>query len=599
MTRLSDLLRGAADRAPVGENSVARDRVARRVRLNRGIRGAGNGLAGVGAAALVVVALVQPGFGVGSKDSGAPNAAAAPRPANDGVGAGESALAPDTRLADWGTCGSFPLQDYGSGGSDSLGITVGFDGNQTPDGGSTIEVPYTITAHDATDVSTQGPTIVVLWQGMVVASVSGSGTDEVLALADGDTSIDKTVSLPLVDCFDGNPLPASKYELVVSQAFTDVEPVVEPAPIPEPTLVPDLPVTPSAAPSAEPSAQPLPPATGSAATDAVEPDIAPLPVEPYGWDVRVTSEPIGFAIAGDPVDNPFAQYYPEPWSPPAPPSDVLSPDMARTLFDAAATTTPWTMAAGTSRWILPNGAGGRETFAAEQAYYGCSWDGTTGLTFPERSADLGLVSTQATIPGQVSVSYGWVVDNNPEITLAVTNTSEYSLPGFYGEPNRNLYLVKDGKVVAQAFPANVDPYGGPYIMKGGMAVDTDPASDGASGEDYWGTLAPGASISGTYLWRDVNMCSGDGSSSLAAGTYTLLTMQSVSLQQYGTTSTGGIVPPIPEPLIDPNLAASSGEASADGGAIEPAIGVAVAPYQEDWLEMQVWTSLGSVTITTH
>ena len=62
MTRLSDLLRGAADRAPVGDAAVSLSRTTRRVRTQRGVRGLGNGVAGMGAFALVIFGVVQPGL---------------------------------------------------------------------------------------------------------------------------------------------------------------------------------------------------------------------------------------------------------------------------------------------------------------------------------------------------------------------------------------------------------------------------------------------------------------------------------------------------------------------------------------------------------
>jgi len=607
MTRLSDLLRGAADRAPIDEASVAVDRVSRRVRLNRSMRVAGNGVAGAGAAALVAFAVVIPGAAMtaSSQDDLAP--AAAPD-AGGAVKANEAdgmLAAPEGRAMAWGTCGSFPLQDFGYGAADGLGLAVAFDGSGTPDGGSTVDVAYTLTADDGVDAATSGPDVAVLWDGMVVATASGEDAETVLALAAGD-SVDGSVALPLVDCFEGNPLPASKYELVVSQGFTNVQAETTSEPGAEPS------VTPSDEPGVDPGpSTPEPPlptdatlSRDSASDSAVEPDIAPMPVEPYGWDFRVTSEPVAFAIAGDPVDNPFADHFPQPWTPPEQPDDILTPEKARELFDAAVTSLPWGMAAGSSRWVMPNGAGGRETFAAEQEYFGCSWDGKPNPTFPSRSADLGFLTTRADVPDRVSVSYGWVVDDNPTISLTVTNTSDYSIPGFFGEPNRSLYLVKDGRVVAQAYPVNVDPNGGRLLAVDGVAV----ARAQEESDAYWGTLAPGESVSGTYLWRDVSTCAnGDGTTArLSAGTYTLLAMQSISLQDYEAVYGGGIGIPVPEPLVDPAIAA---DAKASGGATESSGGIAprgaiepdiaIAPAQPDWLELQVWTSLGNVTIATH
>jgi hypothetical protein len=620
MTRLSDLLRSAADRAPVGDAAVSLSRATRRVRAQRGVRGVGNGVAGMGAFALVIFGVVQPGL---ANDAAATRDAAAPELAPDPAsgGAQDSVIASDGKWMSWGTCGSFPLQDYGSGGTDALSIVAAFDGGSTPEGGTTLDIPVTVTASQDLALTTNGPDAAVLWEGMVVATLTASQTEQALNLAAGDT-VESVASLALVDCFAGEPLPASSYQLVVSQAYLNATPA--PTPTVEPTVEPT--VAPTVEPTVEPLPEPqprttLPPdagdQTGAGAGDSGEAGVAPgdvqiLPVEPQGWDYRITSEPISFAVAGDPVDNPFADYYPQPWTPPTQPEDMLTPAIARELFDAAATSVGWDMAEGTSRWILPNGYGDVQTFApepAEQGYFGCSWDGVSGLTFPTRSANLDLLSISADAPSRLSISYGWVVDDNPEVTLSVTNTSSYSIPGFYGEPSRSLYLVKDGRVVAEAFPANTDP-NGQMLAKGALTTDTagvardavgDAVQQGAAlqksevapdeADSYWGLLAPGESVSGTYLWRDVNRCwRDDGSTAnLSAGTYTLLAMQSISLQQYGTgagvggVTTGGVAVPQPEVLDIP---------------VDPAV-TTVAPVQEDWLELQAWTSLGTVTITTH
>ena len=352
--------------------------------------------------------------------------------------------------------------------------------------------------------------------------------------------------------------------------------------------------------------------TGGTTGDVGEASIAPtdmtiMPVEPQGWDYRITAEPVAFAIAGEPVENPFADYYPQPWTPPAQPDDILTPAIARELFDAAATSDGWDMAEGTSRWILPNGYGQAATFAPAQGnpgYFGCSWDGVSGLTFPARSAELDLLSISADVPSRLSISYGWVVDGNPEVTVSVTNTSSYSIPGFYGEPNRSLYLVKDGQVVAEAYPTNVDP-NGQLLAKSALTTDAAGVTREAVQQDetaqryepvpedpdsYWGLLAPDETVSGTYLWRDVNRCwREDGSNAtITAGTYTLLSLQNLSLQQFGAGVSGGdtaIPEPAPlavDPLVDPGVDTVT----------------TVAPVQEDWLDFQVWTSLGTVTITT-
>jgi hypothetical protein len=614
MTKLSDLLRGGADRAPVGEASVSVSRAARRVRVQRGARAAGNGVAGLGAVALAVLGIVQPGSALNSaqRDSAALAPGAAPvagaQAPKDGL------VASDGRWMSWGACGSFPLQDYGVGGTDALSIAAEFDAAATPDGGATLDIPVTVTASQALDVTTTGPDAAVLWQGMVVAVLTASQAEQALALAQGDTT-QSTASLPLVNCFTGAPLPATTYELVVSQAFMNAVaaptpvPTTAPEPAPTATLVPGPAPTPQTTFPLNPNAGGSDPGVGvGAPSDGTAPssgaatsDVTIMPVEPQGWDYRVTSDPIAFSVAGDPVDNPFADYYPQPWAPPAQPDDMLTPAIARSLFDAAATSAPWDMAKGSSRWILPSGYGQRETFApttTDQNYFGCSWDGLSGLHFPTRSADLGLLSVSAEVPARLSLSYGWVVDNNPKVTVSVTNTSTYSIPGFYGEPNRSLYLVKDGRVVAQAYPVPLDPNAGMLMKQSALAPQPASQDDPAT---YWGTLAPGASLSGTYLWRDVNGCSSqDGTvTSLASGNYTLLVMQSMSLQQY---SDGTAVSGVGVGMAEPARLGSGGDATStpavDPISIDPMPPI-VGPSQQDYLDLQVWTSLGTVTITTH
>ena len=171
MTRLSDLLRSAADRAPVGDASVSLNRAARRVRTQRGVRGVGNGVAGLGAFALVLFGVVQPGLAngaVSTRDALAPEAA--PGPAS--AGAEDSSMVADEKWMAWGSCGSFPLQDYGYGGTDALSIAAAFDGASTPEGGTTLDIPVTVTASAGRPAHDERPEAVVLWEGMVVAAVT-------------------------------------------------------------------------------------------------------------------------------------------------------------------------------------------------------------------------------------------------------------------------------------------------------------------------------------------------------------------------------------------------------------------------------------------
>ena len=247
------------------------------------------------------------------------------------------------------------------------------------------------------------------------------------------------------------------------------------------------------------------------------------------------------------------------------------------------------------------------------AYYGCPTDGTSG-TFPSRSANLGWLDVTASLPSSVHVSYGWIVDGNPLVKMSVKNTSPWTLPGFYGQPNAVMYLVRDGRVVAQAYPVSPDQgsRGVPVMGKAETSVSSDMMF--APGGD--GYLKAGDSLSGDYLWRDVNGCwSNNGSSAVTPGTYTLLTMQDVFvgggiMYTMGGDSAGGFAGSGGGTATVPG--AFGGAADASGtSAVEPgpiatpmpaetpgAIGApGPAPDQQDFASFQVWTSLGTVTVT--
>lgn len=609
MTRLSDLLRGAADRAPIGEVSVSAARALRRVRVHRGVRGAANGLAGAGAAALIVVGIIHPSVDStnAAYNRNLLNAPAAAQPTDDQAGnltAGREMM--PIYDSGWGTCGSYPLNSYPSGPGTAITLSIGSDGWTDLEGASTLEVPVTRLATDAANVQTTGPDAAILYQGMLVGLLSNTDAEQILNLAAGD-SADSTLEVPLVNCFDGSALPAGSYEIVVSQGFADVadEPVPEPSvsPIPEPTLVPE--------PAPEPSVgvgtgTAEPGSVGDSAAGSTASVVAPMPVEPPAtWDYRVTSTPVAFTIAGDVVDNPFGGYV-NTWVQPALPDNVLTPGEARDLYYQNIALEPWDMAPGTSRWIIPNynnpTPAGAETLIATQqvGWFGCSYDGLTGLTFPTESANLDLLQVSVDVPSRVHLSYGWVVDGNPKVTYSVTNSSDYLLPGFYGEPNHQLYLVRDGRVIAEAYPVNTDPNNPVLYMNSvrGSATSEVIAPDVA---EYYGILEPGASTSGDYLWRDVSGCwNGSEQGTVPAGTYTVLSLQSLYLQS-------DVPMPMPMDTTIGKPEASSGSSGASGvvapGVATPDPGttdVIVDPSYPtyDWLELQMWTSLGTVTITT-
>jgi hypothetical protein len=204
-----------------------------------------------------------------------------------------------------------------------------------------------------------------------------------------------------------------------------------------------------------------------------------------------------------------------------------------------------------------------------------------------------------------------VVNGNPEVKVSVKNISGHTLPGFWGQPNTTLYLVKDGKVVATSYLASTDPNGS----------STSTSSDGL--------LAPDASLGGTYLWRDVNGCwLGNAQSTLTSGTYTVLMEQDVYLDNGANGNGGPIAYFDGKRAVDGGVSGTgtAGAATAGGGtAVAPApaegpvpvpttnSGPDVAPQTTaadapslvapnpadgnyDWLSLQVWTSLGKVTV---
>jgi len=213
------------------------------------------------------------------------------------------------------------------------------------------------------------------------------------------------------------------------------------------------------------------------------------------------------------------------------------------------------------------------------------------------------LTVDATLPGAVGVSYGWVVNGNPEVKVSVKNISGHTLPGFWGQPNTTMYLVKDGKVVATSYLASTDPNGN----------STSTSIDGL--------LAPDSSLGGTYLWRDVNGCwTGSAQATIKPGTYTVLMEQDVYLDNGNGGSGGGIA------YVDGKRAGTSGVGTsgvggtgapaiaegavanpptANGSVATPQSGTATAPNlvaptpadgNYDWLSLQVWTSLGKVTV---
>lgn len=569
MTRLSDSLRGLADRAPIADATVSTVSASRRIHRNRRLRAAANATAGVGAAAVVAVAAINPGMGASPKAAGEqPDIAlddgrVAPGYDSPVMGAGDSMLA-------WGWCGSYPFESDVPNLSTSDTLTVeGVDGELT--GGELLSLDAVLTPGTTGAFETFGTQAFVLWDGLLV----GIGTSSVAEVASLDATagqaIDTAVATDLVNCWDGTALPAGDYELVAYQDLTALAaPPVEASA--EPTVTPVEPVEPSLAP-----VDPTPaPDEATSSNDVATPGIAA-----DAATMRVVSEPVAFTIAGDKVDDPFGQYLtPEPQTVNYP-SDYLYPEQAREEYAAHLVSGRWDMAPGTQRVVKTGDSENQDDPNAWlNGYYGCSADGSTVPSFPAVSADWALLDVDTNLPRSISTSYGWIVDGNPEVDFTVTNTSGHSLPGFWGQPNTSLYLVKDGKVVAQSYLVTPDPYD--YSVQ--------------SSAD--GMLAPGAALGGTYLWRDINACwTGDAPQTLTPGTYTVLSAQDVYLDN------GTVMYIDPMYSIDgsrTDAAPGAEVATSGGGEAEKAAGAAIAPAPYDGtydsVSFQVWTSLGKITV---
>ncbi|MCB2412842.1 hypothetical protein LGT39_08285 [Demequina sp. TTPB684] len=570
MTRLSDHLRGLADRAPVADSTISVDVASRRIHRQRRLRAGANAAAGLGAAAVIAVAAVNPGAGGNdlAADAAAPDIAGG---ASDGAMATEDQA---TRLA-WGLCGSYPLEELVA--VDPVNSLTLRGAPEEATGGAAITLDATLMPASSGEVETFGPQALVLWNGMVVASGATEAVDAaVLSLTAGE-AIEQSVAIDLVDCWEGAPLPGGKYQVIAVQELYSAlaeEPALPEEPVTEPGTEPGT-IEPA---NTEPASPDTPVDDGTVTSGGLAADAVDY--------VRVVSTPVDFAVAGDVPDDPFGQYQPKPVEPVELPDDALTPAAARAEFAARATMTPWAMQKGSQRVVKVNDSlEDNPDTAWERNFFGCTWDSTTKSTVPATSASWDLLGVTASLPGTIDVSYGWVVEGNPTVELEVTNVSGYTLPGYWGsDPNTALMLVRDGAVVAEGYPVARD--------RDGQYSEIDIAQDSM--------LSPGETLGGTYLWREVNACSTDGGSAeLAPGTYTVVNVQSVYIETgqpyYETFGEEGV----PEVAIDTPVARDGAATAGDGGdaAGSSTSAIAPAPVDYDWLELQVWTSLGTVTVS--
>ncbi|MDN4476382.1 hypothetical protein QQX09_10995 [Demequina sp. SYSU T00192] len=629
--KLSDALRGAADRAPLDGLAIDTRRAQRRVTTQRGLR---TGSGGVLAGGMVVVL----GFGISGAVSGSSassgddatrDEAAAVTEDSAGGFAGEAdggEMAGSSALA-WGLCGQeLPFLD-------STGAPVELEATVTgePAVGEELAVTATTTVVTGGSFETFGLDGVVLWDGIVVGTLGSGDVDGVslVDLVEGSTT-SEDLGVPLENCWDGEPLPASKYELVLTQEYyataVDEPPVVEPA---EPTDPATDPATPEAVDSEEPGGgEAVDGEAGATGGDdavvddeagsSVGSDATDMPgsvVAAGGPALRAIAPPVGFVVAGDAVDEPFAAYLrvdePEPVPTTPANEDALDAATARMLYrDALAG--PWDMAAGTQRWIVS----GDSTGALPSTWFGCAWDGDGG--FPARSAAMDLLDVAVDAPATIDVSYGWIVDGNPALTSRVANASAWDLDSFWDARSVQLALVRDGRVVAEAYP--VSPYQHGDVAIAEPAIGADGAEDATIAIEPYGYseggLARGESVESTLLWRDVNGCWSDsGQTAVDPGTYTLLAMHYLSVgggdlvymdgsdealleeQSARDADLGGTLGSDDEPLLVEPDSTDAGEATIGGGATGSAIAPAPDVFEVyDAVDFQVWTSLGTVTV---
>jgi hypothetical protein len=358
----------------------------------------------------------------------------------------------------------------------------------------------------------------------------------------------------------------------------------------EPSVDPGVPVESTVAPSPE-SGDPTSSGVAPAETGEALPPDAPVDGTVVGGGLasdavsftRVVSAPLDFIVAGDVPEDPFGQYQPQPVEPIDTPDDLLTPAAAREGYAAHVTSTPWAMEAGSQRVLKVNDSAlQNDDIAWQQNYFGCVWDAGQNVGFPATSAEWDLLDVTANLPSSIDVSYGWVVEGNPKIDFSVTNVSGHTLPGYWGsEPNTALVLVRDGEVVAEGYPVSARR---DYIVM-------EAAQDNM--------LSPGDGLSGSYLWREVNGCSnGTKQTDVTLGTYTVLNVQSIYIDSgrvyYDSPVDGGV----PEPYLDAPAILEDSATSGDGSASSDSARSAIAPAPEDYdaIELQVWTSLGTITV---
>ncbi|WP_143338112.1 hypothetical protein [Demequina sp. NBRC 110054] len=610
--RLSDSLHGAADGAPVDGVHVSAVEAARRVQRRRTMRTSGFTAAAVLGVGMLGLGAVQLAPHLGGLSSGSAADTAASE--DSGFGGDESLAESDSSSAMLaaGSCGT--TLDGLAYGTPTVSLSAEMLSDAVP--GGTLGFEATTTALEDVSLQSGRPLTYayVLWDGVVVATYPGPAnafTDDlqIIELTEGESTADAGM-IELVNCWDGEAIPAGEYEVVFTQEFWATEPLPEP----------DLSASATAVPEATTDSDETTGSEEDGVAEPVEPTVAPDDAVTSSGSsdsgaassgiasdqgFRIVSDALGFTVEGDPVDEPFADYLggDDPTaSPTVTYDDLLTPDIARSLYEENLAG-EWDMAAGSQRVVLTSDSEDDDGSLWERSWYGCSYDDEES-TFPAESAVIDLLDVDVAAPSVLPVSYGWVVDGNPEMTSQVNNVSEWTVP-YWSDAQPNLLLVQDGRVIAQAYPASTDRYGEVW-MADDVALGAE-SGDAASIEIMPaysdGYLEPGSTVGGTYLWRDVDTC--DYTSDLPAGTYTVLDQRSIYLETAGVYSSEDYDLPavddaVEETWIEEGAAGGGTDTDADVNvetiAVEPEYDG--GEYDYEWLELTVWTSLGDVRVIT-
>lgn len=238
MVKLSDALRGAADRAPLGDVTVSTETAARRVSRNRATRGAATGIVGVTALGVLVLGIVGP---QGTNQSAALSDAATSGPLSENTeasGQPPGAIAGSQLVT--AICGKAPGPSISAAGI-PLGLATMVPDEVAPGAPLPVRtvasVPPDASADGLQQYATTTPEAFVTWNGIVVAIaphvpvMTHGAADQPMMNPDANItqfgvtpgdSHEFVTEVPLENCWDGEPLPAGQYQSVVSQEFYEV-----------------------------------------------------------------------------------------------------------------------------------------------------------------------------------------------------------------------------------------------------------------------------------------------------------------------------------------------------------------------------------------